>query len=79
MIDLQIPYPGKISIEIFNKNGLLVSTILDENVFANKKIYWNGKDNSQKIVTHGVYILLVTYSNGSVKNNFKQSIIVSPN
>jgi hypothetical protein len=50
-----------ISIEVFDETGRFVKRLTD-NLFAGQKatIIWNGTDEDEKLVSTGIYILLIT-------------------
>ncbi len=59
---------GKVKIDVYNVNGELVKTLLDENRDAGAdKVTWNGTNNANQPVSSGVYFYKL------VTNNFSQT------
>jgi hypothetical protein len=55
---------GHVSINIFNMKGQLVRTLVNENLdAAYHSSVWNGKDNSSKTVSSGIYFYKMKASN----------------
>ncbi|MBA7675593.1 hypothetical protein ES703_83829 [subsurface metagenome] len=54
-----------VSLKIYNTSGRLVRTLVDRTRerSGTKTVYWNGKDNSGKTVTSGVYFFRLTAEN----------------
>jgi hypothetical protein len=56
-IRFAVKEPGQIAINVYNLKGQLVKTLIDSNLKAGyHSIAWNGKDNSGKSVSSGVYL-----------------------
>ena len=59
---------GRVKIDVYNVNGELVKTLLDENRDAGAdKVTWNGTNNANQPVSSGVYFYKL------VTNNFSQT------
>jgi hypothetical protein len=59
---------GRVKIDVYNVNGELVKTLLDENRDAGAdKVTWNGTNNANQPVSSGVYFYKL------VANNFAQT------
>ncbi|MDP8267960.1 MAG: C25 family cysteine peptidase [Candidatus Tenebribacter davisii] len=55
-ISFSMNEPGNISINIYNMKGQLVKTLINEYLdAAYHNVVWNGKDNSSKSVSSGIY------------------------
>jgi hypothetical protein len=51
-----LPEPGRASVRVFNANGQLVRTLVDEEMPAgHHHVEWNGVDSSGGLVSAGVY------------------------
>ena len=58
-VNIDIPEAGMLKVGVYNLKGQLMSTIMNENVFAGSySIVWNGAD-----LTSGLYIMSVNYGN----------------
>ena len=64
VITFTLPRSGNVKIEIYNILGQRVRDLVDEKVTAGyKKVIWDGKDNSGKVVASGVYFYRVKADN----------------
>ncbi len=55
---------GNVSINIYNMKGQLVKTLVNENLeAAYHNVVWNGKDNSNKVVSSGLYFYKMRSNN----------------
>ena len=71
-ISFEIAEKGKTEVEIFNIKGQKVKTLLNENLEAGQhSVIWNGKTDSEKQVSSGMYFYKV-----SVNNNQKISKMI---
>lgn len=51
-----LPRPSRVSLKIYNMNGQVIRTLIDENAEAGEyEITWNGKSDEGKKVASGVY------------------------
>lgn len=65
-IDYYLKSNDKVTINIYDVNGHLVKTLLNEDqAEGHKSVIWNGKDNNGKIVSSGVYFYQVQVGNHS--------------
>ena len=56
-IKYQLPKPSEVTVKIFNINGQLVKTLVEQKQLAGfYSITWNGKDETEQQVTSGVYL-----------------------
>ncbi|MEA2096041.1 MAG: T9SS type A sorting domain-containing protein, partial [Candidatus Cloacimonadota bacterium] len=63
-ISFSIEEAGHVSINIYNMKGQLVKTLVNENLdSAYHNVSWNGKDNSSKTVSSGIYFYKMKSSN----------------
>ncbi|MCD6176397.1 MAG: T9SS type A sorting domain-containing protein, partial [Candidatus Cloacimonetes bacterium] len=63
-ISFSIKEAGFVSIDIYNMKGQLVKTLVNEQLdAAYYNITWNGKDNSNKTISSGVYFYKMRSSN----------------
>lgn len=68
VIAFSIQEPGQVSLKIYNLQGVLVRTLLDETRPAGRySLLWNGTDDSTNRVSSGTYIIQFKV------NDFKQS------
>jgi len=55
-IEYNVTQPGNVSIEVFNVKGQKITTLVNDYKSEGKyNVVWNGKDDSNKSVTSGVY------------------------
>ncbi len=60
-IAFEIPQPELVTLKVYNINGELIRNIMEGNLPAGHfESVWNGKDNSGKEVSSGVYIYRLT-------------------
>ena len=70
LIRYQISQSGRVQIEVFDKLGQLVCTLVDEQAEAGKyQVTWDGRDKQGAIVASGIYFVTVRTSEYSVKDN----------
>ena len=63
-IDYYVANQENVKINIFNSNGELLKTLLNEEQNAGEKsVVWNGRDNSGNIVSSGVYYYQIQVGN----------------
>ena len=56
LISFSVSEPGNVTLKIYNIKGEKVKTLIDDNLSAtNHTIIWNGKDESNKTVSSGIY------------------------
>ncbi|MBD3225401.1 MAG: hypothetical protein GF313_11760 [Caldithrix sp.] len=81
LISLQMPAEtARMQVEIFDIQGRKVRTLLD-NTFtgSHAEVIWNGRDDKNKVVAMGIYIIYVEVlddSNGMLKQ-LKESVVVA--
>ncbi len=66
-IHYRIPYPGKVSLKIYDLNGREIATLVNE--FRNTGSYsinWYGKDSYQNRVSEGIYYYVLVFDNHSI-------------
>jgi hypothetical protein len=62
-IEFTLPQPGQVKVEILNILGQKVLILLDEYVMSRQKlVVWDGKDDSGKELSSGIYFYRVTAS-----------------
>ena len=67
-INFDLKESGKVSLKIYNLQGQLVRTLVDENKPAGKfSVKWNGTDENGTTVASGIYMYILNV------NNYKQS------
>jgi len=55
-INFSLKNDSKVNLQIYNIKGQLVKTLVDDELTANHYQYiWDGKDNSNKTVSSGIY------------------------
>ncbi len=57
-IEYSVPYPQYVSVEVFDVSGKLINNL--HNGFSdagNQLIVWNGSDNSDNLIPHGIYFV----------------------
>ena len=63
-IEYEIYKPGKVEISIFDLNGRLVNTLIQENQPQGRhKVNWDGLDKSNQRVCSGFYIYSIHFDN----------------
>ena len=66
-IEYELPKPGRVEINIFNVNGQLVRSYINE--FQDAGIYktiWDGKNRYGRLVSSGLYIYEVKFKNSNI-------------
>ena len=63
-IEYEIYKPGKVEISIFDLNGRLINTLIQENQPPGRhKVIWDGLDKSGRKVVTGFYIYTINFDN----------------
>ena len=79
MIAYQLPNPGFVSLQIYNINGALVRTLINEEKEAGYySVSWNGRNNNGRDVASGMYIshIYVKTADGQIfKKRHKMTVI----
>ena len=66
-ISYQIPEGGDVSLKIFNLNGQLVKTLINQQRKEGYyEIIWNGMDDNNHPVTSGVYLIMLTLNKSRI-------------
>jgi hypothetical protein len=66
-IKLAIPVAGKASLKVFDVQGRLVKTLLDEKIAAGEHaIHWGGANKDGRRVASGIYFMKMETRKGSV-------------
>ncbi|GAB4174148.1 MAG: hypothetical protein Kow00108_09030 [Calditrichia bacterium] len=66
-IDIMLNHPEQVSLKIYNIEGKLIKTLVNEVLPAGvNKIHWNGTDETGKVVSSGVYFYQLRINGKSV-------------
>jgi flagellar hook assembly protein FlgD len=64
-------------LKIYNIKGQLVKTITQELVTQNVSFFWNGKNNVNKQVSSGIYLMQIkAEANGRKYKFYKKSLLI---
>jgi hypothetical protein len=77
-IHIEMPEAGELLAEIYNLQGKKEKVLFSGNTFGSKKLFWDGKNNSNQFVRKGPYILFVQFDLEGEKQEHKQSLVVAP-
>lgn len=76
IFDYSIPLKSEISIKIYDVKGRLVKTLVEEQPLASGTIFWDGKDDKNRKVRAGIYVVFVEVQNEK-KSFLKTTVVVA--
>ena len=76
VFEYKLPLKSELSIEIYDVKGRLIKTIMEDQPQASGKIFWDGKDDGNRTVRAGIYIVYVEIK-GEKKSSLKTTLVVA--
>ena len=76
VFEYKLPLKSEISIKIYDIKGRLEKTIMEDQPQASGKISWDGKDDDNRVIRAGIYIVYVDVK-GEKKSSLKTTLVVA--
>ena len=73
-IELSVPKSESYTLKLYDINGQIVKTFVEDENLISQSIGWNGKGDNNKKLPVGIYILYLTTSDG---NSSKETIVIA--
>jgi hypothetical protein len=76
VFEYKLPLKSEISIKIYDIKGRSVKTIMEDQPQVSGEISWNGKDDDNRTVRAGIYVVYVEVK-GEKKSSLKTTLVVA--